>query len=130
MKPLLLVALTLMLAQPSCRPSRPTLPPAPPNFTGSITGRAFNQTATGPRGLSRLVLRAPAPTIPPVAHVRVDSITRFIDGTGRGLAWDLTGDRAREQARVRVWFRGGVPTSITNVELWADADLVVIDSVQ
>lgn len=129
MKLLSLIALVLVVAQPGCRAPRPTVPPAPPNFTGFIVGRSFQQASTGPNGLARLTLQAPTPTIPPLAYVRIDSATRFVDATGRGLAWDLTGDRARHRARVRVWFRGGEPTSITNTELWANAGLVVIDSV-
>ena len=117
----------LLLAACACRPHRQELPVDAPLFHGRIVGERYSVQSTGPGGLSQVEVALSGPHkrgLPGIAHIRIDSATRFAVVSASGIDWripDIYG------TYVRVWSRGGT-SNPTNVDFFLTARIVAIDS--
>jgi len=125
------LGLALLVCCGSCRPSANVLPDPLPTIAGRVTQRSFSRDSVAWGGLYLFAVRRdvhmPSAVSAEEGYFRVDSLTRWVLMRGRKLDWDITGVPNLARAKVRVWMRGE-PSSLTPTELWARADVVLIDS--
>jgi hypothetical protein len=121
----------LVLAAAACHRNAVVLPTGVPYYQGKVMGSSFMVTSRALSHLTRITVVGTTHDAPgaPLAYFRIDTTTRFVVNGSRGLRWETAGVPGLMFARVRVWLRNDSPTSLTEKELWADARLVVVDSV-
>lgn len=114
-----------------CHHGDPVLPVGVPYFEGIVQGSSFTIESKALSHLTRISLRGRMRNYPgaPSGYFRIGTTTRFVVATERGLRWETAGVPGLMGSRARIWFRNDRPTSLTGDEVWADARLVVIDSV-
>ena len=120
-----------MLAASACHRNAVVLPTGVPYYHGKVMGSSFMTTSRALSHLTRITVTGVTHDMPgaPHGYFRIDSTTKFVVNGPRGLRWETAGVPGLMFSRVRVWLRNDRPTSLTDKELWADARLVVVDSV-
>lgn len=121
----------IALGAAACHGRVPVLPVGEPYYEGVVEGTSFAVESRTLSHLTRISLRGRMVNYPgaPRGYFRIDSATKFVVATERGLRWEIAGVPGLMGGRARIWFRTDRPTSLTGDEVWANARLVVIDSV-
>lgn len=120
-----------MFAVSACHRNAVVLPSGVPYYQGKVMGSSFMTTSRALSNLTRITVVGTTHDMPgaPLGYFRIDSATKFVVNGSRGLRWETAGVPGLMFSRVRVWLRNDRPTSLTEKEMWADARLVMIDSV-